>query len=262
MTILLPIFVKKRKFLTPFFPEQCSILHNSSKRPTNLAPQAESCFIKEEFSYQWKKANVVPVHKKSDKQSLKNYRPISLQPIFGKFFERIIYNNIFEYLTTNKLISDNQSGFKPGDSCVNQLLSITHEIYHSLDNGLEVRGVFLDISKAFDKVWHERLILKLNQYGISENLLRLIKCFLKHRKQRVALNGQTSSWTNVLAGVPQGSILGPLFFLIYINDVSDDFSSNPKLFADDVFIFSVIRDKSTSSKELNNDLRKISNRAY
>ena len=122
--------------------------------------------------------------------------------------------------------------------------------------------MFLDISKAFDKVWHERLILKLNQYGISENLLRLIKCFLKHRKQRVALNGQTSSWTNVLAGVPQGSILSPLFFLIYINDVSDDFSSNPKLFADDVFIFSVIRDKSTSSKELNNDLRKISNRAY
>ena len=125
---------------------------------------------------------------KSDKQSLKNYRPISLLPIFGKFFERIIYNNIFEYLTTNKLISDNQSGFKPGDSCVNQLLSITHEIYHSLDNGLEVRGVFLDISKAFDKVWHEGLILKLNQYGISENLLRLIKRFLKDRKQGVVLN--------------------------------------------------------------------------
>ena len=122
--------------------------------------------------------------------------------------------------------------------------------------------MFLDISKAFDKVWHERLILKLNQYEISENLLRLIKCFLKNRKQKVALNGQTSSWTNVLAGVPQGSILSPLFFLIYINDVSDDFSSNPKLFADDAFIFSVIRDKNTSSKELNNDLRKISNRAH
>ena len=121
--------------------------------------------------------------------------------------------------------------------------------------------MFLDISKAFDKVWHEGLTLKLNQYGILENLLCLIKCFLKNRKQRVVLNGQTS-WTNILAGVPQGSILGPLFFLIYINDVSDDFSSNPKLFADDVFIFSVIRDKSTSSKELNNDLRKISNRAY
>ena len=108
----------------------------------------KSCIIKEEFPSEWKKANVVPVHKKSDKQSLKNYRPISLLPIFGKIFERIIYNNIFEYLATKILISENQSGFKlvkTGDSSVNQLLSITHEIYHSLDNGLEVRGVFLDI---------------------------------------------------------------------------------------------------------------------
>ena len=209
---------------------------------------------KGEYPSEWKKANVVPVHKKGDKQLLKNYRPISLLPIFGKIFERIIYNNIFEYLTTNKLISNNQSGFKPGDSCINQLLSITHEIYHSLDNGLEVRGVFLDISKAFDKVWHEGLILKLNQYGISENLLCLIKCFLKNGKQRVVLNGQTSSWTNVLAGVLQGSILGPLLFLININDLSDDLSSNPKLFADDTSLFSVVHDRNTSANELNDDL--------
>ena len=105
-------------------------------------------------------------------------------------------------------------------------------------------------------------MLKLNQCGISENLLCLIKCFLKNRKQRVVLNGQTSSWTNVLAGVPQGSILGPLFFLIYINDLSDDLSSNPKLFADDTSLFSVVHNKSMSAKELNNDLREISNWAY
>ena len=90
-------------------------------------------------------------------------------------------------------------------------------MYHSLDNDLEVRGVFSDISKASDKVWPKGMILKLNQYGISENLLRLIKCFLKNHKQRVVLNGQTSSWINVLAGVPEGFILGPLFFLVYIN---------------------------------------------
>ena len=222
----------------------------------------KSCIIKGEFPSEWKKASAVPVHKKSDKQSLMNYRRTLLLPIFGNFFERMIYNNIFEYLTTNKLISDNQSGFKPGDSSVNQLLSITHEIYHSLENGLEVTGVFLDILKAFDKVWHEGLILKLNEYGILENLLRLIKCFLKNLKQRVVLNGQTSPWANVLTGFPQGSILVPLFFLIYINDLSDDLSSNPKLFADDTSLFSVVHDKYISANKLNNDLRKISNWTY
>ena len=116
--------------------------------------------------------------------------------------------------------------------------------------------------KLFDKVWYEGLILKLNQYEFLENLLRLIKCFLKSRKQRVVLNGQASSCTNVVAGVPQGSILGPLFFLIYINDLSDDLSSNPKLFADDTSLFSVVHDKNISANEFNNDLRKISNWAY
>ena len=125
-----------------------------------------------------------------------------------KSFEKIIYNNIFEYLATNKLILTNQSGFKPGDSCKNQLLSITHETYHLLDNGLEVKGVFLDRSKAFDIVWHEGLELK--QYRISENLLHLIKCFLKNRNQRG--NGQTPSWTKVLAGVIQGSVICQMIY--------------------------------------------------
>ena len=98
------------------------------------------------------KANVVPIHKKGDKQILKNYRPISFLPITGKILERLLYDTMFEFFTKNNLISDNQSGFKPGNSCVNQLLSITHEMYQSFDDNLEVRAVFLDISKAFDKV--------------------------------------------------------------------------------------------------------------
>ena len=109
---------------------------------TTLEMIFKSCIMKGEYPSERKKANVVPVHKKGNQQLLKNYRPISLLPIFEKIFERIICNNIFECLTTNKLISGNQSGFKPGDSCLSQLLSITHEIYHSLDNGLEFRGVF------------------------------------------------------------------------------------------------------------------------
>ena len=140
---------------------------------------------------------------------------------------------MFTFLTENNLISSNQSGLRPGDSCVNQLLAITHEIYKSFDEEFEVRGVFLDISKAFDKVWHEGLVLKLNQNDTSGNLLNLLHDFLPCRKQRVVPNGQHSSWDNVTVRVPQGSILGPLLFLIYINDLPNDLSSNCKLFADD-----------------------------
>ena len=165
------------------------------------------------------KKNVVPIHKKGDKQCFKNYRPISLLPIYGKNFKKLVFNEMFKFFIENELIPPNQSGFKPGESCINQLLAITHEIFKSFDDGF--KGVFLDISKAFDKVWHEGLIFKLKQNGISGNLLNLLCDFLKNRKQRVLLNGQVSDWSDVRAGVPQGFILSPLLFLIYINDLSE-----------------------------------------
>ena len=168
---------------------------------------------------------------------MKNYRPVSLLPICGKIFDRLILNELFNFLLENNPISPNQSRFKPGDSCINQLFSITHEIYNSFDEGLEVRSVFLDISKAFDKVWHKGLLFKLSQNGISGNLLDLLSSFMSDRKQRVLLNGQTSEWRNVTAGVPQGSILGPLIFLICINDLSIDLSSKAKFLADDISLF-------------------------
>ena len=125
------------------------ICNNSLGKPLEMI--FKSCITKGKLPSGWEKANVACTHK-NDEQSLKNYRPISLMPIFDNIFGTIIYKNILYYLTANKLILEKQSGFKPGDSCVNQLLSITHEIYHSLDKGSEVRGVFLDISKTFDKV--------------------------------------------------------------------------------------------------------------
>ena len=168
------------------------------------------CLNEGKFPYEWKKLTLYPYIRKE------TYRPISLLPICSKIFERLIYNEMFTFFTENNLISPNQSGFRPGDSCVNQLLAITHEIYKSFDEGFEVRGVYLDISNF--KVWHEGLLLKLNQNGISGNLLNLLRDFLSCRKQRVVLNGQHSSWNNVTAGVLQGSVLGLLLFLIYIND--------------------------------------------
>ena len=208
---------------------------------------------------EWKKANVVPACKKGDKQILKNYRYASLRPICGKIFERLIYSNLFEYFIENDLLSQNQSGFKPRDSCINQLISIILEIYQSFDNGLEVRGVFLDISKAFDKVWHEDLIYKLKQNGVKGNLLDTLTNFLNDRKPRVVLNRQHSKWANIEAGVPHGSILGPLLFFIYITYLPDNLILNPKLFADDTSLFSVINDKHSSANKLNQDLDKINN---
>ena len=123
------------------------------------------------------------MHKKSDKQVINSYRSVSILPICGKVFEKLIFNSVYKYLEDQKLLSADQSGFRENDSCVNQLLSIVLNIYSAFDAypTLESRGVFLDMSKAFDKVWHEGLIFKLKSMGISEALLELIKSFLVHR---------------------------------------------------------------------------------
>ena len=211
-----------------------------------------------------KKSNVIPAHKRNDKRLVNNYRPISLLPIFGKFFEKIIFNRIYNFLLKEELLNPNQSGFRPSDSCINQLLAITHEIFEAFDcnPALEVRSVFLDISKAFDKVWHEGLLYKLRSMGISGDLYKLLENYLSGRLQRVVLNGQTSSWRPVLAGVPQRSILGPLLFLIYINDLPNELKSNAKLFADDTSLFTIVKDENESANILNNDLSLISKWAF
>ena len=155
-----------------------------------------NCFQNQCFPKEWKKANIVPVHKKNDKQLIKNYRPVSLLSVCSNIFEKIIFNSLFKYLEDNNLLNGNQSGFHSGDSCVHQLLSITHEIYKAFDANpsLEVRGVFLDLSKAFDKVWHDGLMYKLKCLGICGKYYGLIHSFLNERHQRVVLNGQGSNW--------------------------------------------------------------------
>ena len=132
-----------------------------------------------------------------------------------------------------------------------------HQIYKSFDGGHEVRSVFLDMSKAFDKVWHNGLIFKLNQNATPGNLLPTLSDFLKFRKQRMVLNGELSTWSNTEAGVPQGSIVVPILFLIYINDLSDGLTTNARLFADYVSLFSVVDNINVSATNLNSDLSKI-----
>ena len=216
------------------------------------------------FPSSWKKANVTPIHKKNDKQIVTNYRPISLLPILSKVYEKIIFKNIYLFLTSNNLISKNQSGFRPGDSCTNQLVSLVNDIHKAFDNQncLEVRSVFLDMSKAFDKVWHEGLIFKLKQNGIDGNLLKLLENYLSGRTQRVLINGTESSWGEIKSGVPQGSVLGPLLFLIYVNDLEKGIHSSIKFFADDTSLFSTANDPNVTALELNHDLKLISDWAF
>ena len=209
------------------------------------------------FPSSWKLANVQPVHKKNSRQLKSNYRPISLLPIFSKIFEKIIFDSMYGFLVENELISKHQSGFRPGDSTINQLLAITDEIFQSFENNAETRAAFLDISKAFDKVWHEGLLFKLKRSGITGNLHSLICDFLSDRSQRVVLNGMESTWLPIESGVPQGSVLGPLLFLVYINDLTDNISSNMRLFADDSSLFIKVRDVEESQTQLMNDLDKI-----
>ena len=202
----------------------------------------------------WKQANVVPVYKKDDKSKFSNYRPISLLSCSGKVMEKVIFKHVFNFIRDNDLLSKLQSGFMPGDSTVNQLVHLYHMFARAIDQKKEIRAVFCDISKAFDRVWHKGLLLKLNQIGIDGMLLSLFRNYLTNRQQRVTIKGESSNWGTIKAGVPQGSILGPLLFLIFINDITEGISSNIRLFADDTTLFVTVDDHEQASATLNCDL--------
>ena len=205
----------------------------------------------------WKDALVCPIPKGGNAASVSNYRPISLLSCLEKVPERVVFKHLYTHFRDNGILSPLQSGFIPGDSTTNQLTFLYNTFCQALDSGKEVRVVFCDGSKAFDRVWHKGLLCKLRAAGISGSLLSWFSSYLSERRQRVILPGTHSDWNNIYAGVPQGSILGPLLFLLYINDIVNDIGSNIRLFADDTSLFLVVDNPDTAAETLNSDLEKI-----
>ena len=208
----------------------------------------------EKFPTQWKDSNITALYKKDDRSMPSNYRPISLLCQAGKSFEKCIHKHLYDYINEHKLLTPFQSGFVPGDSTTFQLLHIYHTFCEAVDSGKEVRVVFCDISKAFDRVWHRGLIHKLQDIGCSKSLIKWFASYLTNRRQRVVMNGQASEWSYVKAGVPQGSILGPLLFLIYINDIVNEIQASVRLFADDTSLYIIVENPFAAAITLNNDL--------
>lgn len=190
---------------------------------------------------QWKSAYVAPIFKKGDKKKAENYRPVSLTCVICKLLESIVKDHLMSHMEENSLFSVHQFGFRSGHSCVTQLLSIFEEWSKALDNHEKIDVIYLDFRKAFDTVPHQRLANKLFSYGIRGKVLEWIRHFLSDRKQRVVIDNQESNWADVMSGIPQGSVLGPTLFLVFINDLPDIVNNLMKIFADDTKIYSTVR---------------------
>ena len=225
-----------------------------------LAPMLQTIFARSletgEVPDDWRRANVVPIFKKGCKNSPANYRPVSLTCICSKVMEHIMVSQINKHLDLHNILVANQHGFRAQRSCETQLVEFLHELHTSLGAKAQVDAVVMDFSKAFDKVAHNRLIFKLSGYGIQGRNLRWIKSFLGGRTQVVVVEGEKSDPVPVTSGVPQGSVLGPVLFLLYINDITSGISSSIRLFADDTIIYRSIMSRDDHLK-LQSDLARL-----
>ena len=202
----------------------------------------------------WKKANVTPIYKKGGRGQPGNYRPISLTSVICKILESIIKDGIVQFLEENKLIRDTQHGFTKNKSCLTNLLEFYHKLFHQHDSTKALDIVYLDFQKAFDKVPHDKLMHKVKALGIRNSIGNWIENWLRNREQRVVINGSASEWRWVTSGVPQGSVLGPLLFIIYINDIDVGLNNTVSKFADDTKIGNAIiteDDRLSFQKDLN-----------
>ena len=190
-----------------------------------------------------KTAKVVPIHKKGDRSQACNYRPISLLSVFDKLLERLMYDRLYSFLTKHTVLYKYQFGFRKKYSTALALIEVMDNIYSKLDEQHYVLGIYLDLQKAFDTVNHEILLHKLYNYGIRGVAYDWFKSYLLNRQQYTVINGCVSNLAKITCGVPQGSVLGPLLFLLYVNDIANAVPElNVKLFADDTNLFVTNKD--------------------
>ena len=204
----------------------------------------------------WKRSNITAIFKEGDKSDPNNYRPVSLTCIISKVFEAIVKEQLIDFLYSNNIIKDSQHGFTQGKSCLTNLLTFMETILDWVDGQEPVDIVYLDFRKAFDRVPHRLLLHKLEKYGIVGEVLRWIEGWLCGRRQRVVINGVESDWVEVFSGVPQGSVLGPVLFTVFINDLDGGILSRLLKFADDTKTFGKVRN-GVEARILQEDLDRL-----
>ena len=187
-------------------------------------------------------AIIIPLFKKGSRNKSVNYRPVSLTSVICKLIETIIRDHMTDFLIKHKLINPSQHGFLKAKSCLTNLLCFLEEITKWVDDGSPVDVIYLDFQKAFDKVPHQRLLRKLKSHGMGNSIINWIEHWLTDRRQRVVVDGEVSSWKSVLSGVPQGSVLGPILFLVYINDLEEGVTGKILKFADDTKLFRKVKE--------------------